>query len=540
MLRVIDNHCAAANNYNFAGLTITPPKLNFSDEDYLEGEAKLEAIRMRDLGYKHGFRNAQVTVLAPTGTIGLLMDCDTTGVEPDFALVKFKKLAGGGYFTIVNQSVVRGLKTLGYEEQQIDEISRYLIGYRTLNGCPYYSRIVEAIGDYSEFLRAIGGIEKKLKKAFHVTYVLDLERAGLNKEEINEVNIYVCGNMTVEGAPHIKEEHLSVFDCANKCGTKGTRYLSVDAHLLMMAAAQPFISGAMSKTVNLPNLASIEDVKYAYTRSWQLMLKANALYRDGSKLSQPLNTVSVGEDEEETEVHEEKPVEMRIAEKAAILATRKRLPARRDGFTQEARLGGHKLYLRTGQYKDGSLGEIFIDMAKEGAAFRSMTNAFAISVSLALQYGVPLDEFVDAFTWTRFEPNGPVQGSSNIKMATSIIDYIFRELGICYLGRKDLATVKEEDLRGDAIHSVKKPGHSSDNGNGNGSTEQDYGFSHLVGAFSSKESEELEALSDRGNLSEAILKGYEGDPCLECGQLTMLRNGTCLKCDSCGTTTGCS
>jgi ribonucleoside-diphosphate reductase alpha chain len=390
---------------------------------------------------------------------------------------------------------------------------------------------------------------------------------GFTRQQIEEANAYVCGSMTVEGAPHLKPEHLPVFDCANRCGKHGKRFLSAESHIRMMAAAQPFVSGAISKTINMPHNATIEDVKQAYLLSWQLMLKANALYRDGSKLSQPLNSVADAPDldaEAAAEVAVEGPKgepkaePVRIAEKIIYryIAHRRKLPDRRAGYTQKARIGNHTIYLRTGEYEDGTLGEIFLDMHKEGAAFRSMTNCFAIAISLGLQHGVPLEEYVDAFQFTRFEPNGMVQGNPHIKMTTSIIDYIFRELAITYLNRHDLAQVQPEDLRGDAIHrgpeepefeseevvqerlleALPKPksftaprsGHlhpiGEPNGHGNG---QANGTKAAVSTQTDK-------------VRLARLKGYEGDPCPECGQLTLVRSGACAKCDTCGATSGCS
>jgi ribonucleoside-diphosphate reductase alpha chain len=397
----------------------------------------------------------------------------------------------------------------------------------------------------------------------------DLLRAlGFSKDEVAEANNYVCGTMTIEGAPHLKPEHYAVFDCANKCGKTGKRYLSTEAHIRMMAAAQPFVSGAISKTINMPHEASLEDVKQAYLLSWQLMLKANALYRDGSKLSQPLNSVSDLVEEEKAEATPEPKSEaVRIAEKIVhrYIARRRRLPDRRAGYTQKSRIGNHKIYLRTGEYEDGALGEIFLDMHKEGAAFRSMTNCFAIAVSLGLQHGVPLEEFVDAFVFTRFEPNGIVQGNPHIKMTTSIIDYIFRELAITYLGRHDLAHVEEEDLRGDALHRdegdddfeseeivtqrVVEPvqiGHAfatprtehlrplAENGHSNGHNGNGNGNGHKL-TFN-----RLANGTAEDKIRLARLKGYEGDPCSECGQLTLVRSGACCKCDTCGTSSGCS
>jgi ribonucleoside-diphosphate reductase alpha chain len=393
-----------------------------------------------------------------------------------------------------------------------------------------------------------------------------LSALGFSREQVVEANGYVCGTMTVEGAPHLRPEHLPVFDCANKCGKTGQRFLAAESHIRMMAAAQPFISGAISKTINLPHGATVEDVKRAYLLSWQLMLKANALYRDGSKLSQPLNTVADAPDLE-AEAAAAAPAKegpkaeaVRVAEKIVYryIAHRRRLPDRRAGYTQKARIGNHKIYLRTGEYEDGTLGEIFLDMHKEGAAFRSMTNCFAIAISLGLQHGVPLEEYVDAFQFTRFEPNGVVQGNPHIKMTTSIIDYIFRELAITYLGRHDLAQVQAEDLRGDALHREKdEPEYESEEVVEQRGAEP----APAAPAFDHPRSGHLRPLpegADGANghsktartavlantleekIRQARLKGYEGDPCSECGQLTLVRSGACSKCDTCGATSGCS
>jgi ribonucleoside-diphosphate reductase alpha chain len=587
MLRVIRNHRRAASNApaeEYEGLTITPVGINpdHCPEALLQA-ARAECDRMLAMGEQHGYRNAQVSCIAPTGTIALLMDCDTTGVEPDFALVKFKKLAGGGYFKIINASVPTALARLGYAPAEIDEIVRYCRGAATLQGCPHIN--VESLKAKGFTDEAINRIEGMLPSVFELSFAFTrwtlgdeflrdrlglsqkqfetpgfdlLASLGFTRAQIDEANAYVCGTMTIEGAPHLKPEHYPIFDCANKCGRLGKRFLSTESHIRMMAAAQPFISGAISKTINMPHGASIEDVKQAYILSWQLMLKANALYRDGSKLSQPLNTVADAPDlEAETAAAE--PV--RIAEKVIYryLAHRRRLPDRRAGYTQKARIGNHKIYLRTGEYEDGTLGEIFLDMHKEGAAFRSMTNCFAIAVSLGLQNGVPLDEFVDAFLFTRFEPNGMVQGNPHIKLTTSIIDYIFRELAITYLGRYDLAQVSAEDLRGDALHDPE-------------GDEPDFESEEVVEQrvidtppaalrnFAAPRSGHLHPLAENGgnghkhdgppsnghgiSLQERIrlarLKGYEGDPCSECGQLTLVRSGACCKCDTCGATSGCS
>jgi ribonucleoside-diphosphate reductase alpha chain len=594
MLRVIRNHRRAAYHApreEYEELTIAPPGIDeHACPKYLLDAARHECDRMLELGEKHGYRNAQVTVIAPTGTIGLVMDCDTTGVEPDFSLVKFKKLAGGGYFKIINASIPPALERLGYSKSQINEIICYSRGTGTLVGCPHiHAASLKAKGFTDEVLQRL---EAQLPAAFEMSFVFNrwtcgddfcrnqlglsteqlesprfdlLSALGFTREQIAEANTYVCGAMTIEGAPHLKEEHYPVFDCANKCGKHGKRFLSTEAHIRMMAAAQPFISGAISKTINMPYEATIEDVKEAYRLSWQLMLKANALYRDGSKLSQPLNSVADTDDSAAAAVAAgpEKVAEpVRIAERIVhrYIARRRRLPDRRAGYTQKSRIGNHKIYLRTGEYEDGTLGEIFLDMHKEGAAFRSMTNCFAIAVSLGLQHGVPLEEFVDAFLFTRFEPNGPVQGNPHIKMTTSIIDYIFRELAITYLGRYDLAHVAAEDLRGDAMHqpdhelefdgeevvtervvdpkaeSVLAPrsGHLHPlpgNGNGHGNGHGNGGNVALARATAVAKDEKVRL---------ARLKGYEGDPCAECGQLTLVRSGACCKCDTCGATSGCS
>jgi ribonucleoside-diphosphate reductase alpha chain len=585
MLRVIANHRRAANNApaaEYEGLTTLPVGI---DSKYCPAEmlaaARAESDRMLELGEKHGFRNAQVTVLAPTGTIGLLMDCDTTGVEPDFALVKFKKLAGGGYFKIINASIPPALAKLGYTPDQVEDITRWCRGAGMLAGAPHINPTTLKAKGFTD--EALARLESLLPGAFDLSFVFTrwtlgdgfitgllkiqpealespsfdlLAALGFTKGQIAEASQYVCGTMTIEGAPHLKPEHYPVFDCANKCGRLGQRYLPVESHIRMMAAAQPFISGAISKTINMPYQATIEDVKSAYDLSWKLMLKANALYRDGSKLSQPLNSVTDDLPDLDDTAEPPKTEAVQIAEKIVYryIAKRRRLPDRRAGYTQKSRIGNHKIYLRTGEYDDGALGEIFLDMHKEGAAFRSMTNCFAIAVSLGLQHGVPLDEFVDAFIFTRFEPNGVVQGNPHIKMTTSIIDYIFRELAITYLGRHDLAHVAPDDLRGDALHeeeddddsdlenepqtpSKKNPfatprtDHLKPlNGNGNGS----HGHTAPLGtAFGHR-------LAVEERVRIARLKGYEGDPCPECGALTLVRSGACAKCDTCGATSGCS
>ncbi|MBD3853510.1 MAG: adenosylcobalamin-dependent ribonucleoside-diphosphate reductase, partial [Acidobacteria bacterium] len=484
MLRVIGNHRRAAYDAPaemYEGLTIKPDGLTAgTTPPDLIAAARDVWNRAIELGTEHGFRNAQATVLAPTGTIGLVMDCDTTGIEPDFALVKFKKLAGGGYFKIINQGIPAALKTLGYSAEQIEDIVTYAIGHGTLDDCPainsgalrekgFTEEIIEKmeralpmsfeIGNAfaphilgEDFLRRLEFTDEEL-----ADWSLDvLARLGFTAEEIEAANTWACGTMTMEGAPHLSDKHLAVFDCANRCGKLGTRCIRYEGHILMMAAAQPFISGAISKTINMPAEATLDDIKRANYLAWQKMLKAVALYRDGSKLSQPLGIAMEAEEEALAEAvasGDPAKVAESMAERVVIRyqARRHRLPGRRSGFTQKASVGGHKVYIRTGEYEDNSLGEIFLDMHREGAAFRSLMNCFAIAVSLGLQYGVPLEEYVDAFVFTRFEPSGMVGGHDRIKMATSVIDYVFRELAITYLDRDDLAQVSLEDLRHDAV-----------------------------------------------------------------------------------------
>lgn len=513
------------------------------------------------LGEKYGFRNSQVTVLAPTGTIGLLMDCDTTGVEPDFALVKFKKLAGGGYFKIVNNSVPGALKNLGYTATQTQDIIDYLLGVMHLNGTPHVNR---------EFLKSKGlteaeitKIEKTLPGTFELSSAFSaysmgdemlarigvpkeeskkptfnfLRWAGLTESQLAEANERICGTMTVEGAPHLNEKHLAVFDCANKCGNKGKRFIAPMGHIKMMAATQPFLSGAISKTVNVPNETSVEEIQNIYMQGWKMGLKAVALYRDGCKLSQPLSTKSESKSDKDSSAATTTVPGVAAVAAATPGATtgsqmtfapvRSKLPAKRRGFTQEASVAGHKVYLRTGEYEDGTLGEVFIDMHKEGAAYRSMMNCFAIAVSLGLQYGVPLKEFVDKFTFTRFEPSGIVSGHPNVKMATSIVDYIFRVLGLEYLGRTDIVQVKPTvDL------SAEK---------GMAATVYPKDPSKMIASGSMPGIEPQLELSSAGNTLSGHLAEMMGDapPCDSCGHTTV-RNGACYKCLNCGNSMGCS
>ncbi|MEC8654133.1 MAG: vitamin B12-dependent ribonucleotide reductase, partial [Pseudomonadota bacterium] len=482
MLRVMKNHQLAAEGKasGYEGLSILPVPLDTAScpDKALVSAAANAWDKAVSLGKKHGYRNAQATVIAPTGTIGLVMDCDTTGIEPDFAIVKFKKLAGGGYFKIINRVVPEALERLGYSQSQIDDVIGYAVGAGSLKTCQSVS--INALKDKGFGDAEIDKIEAALGSAFDIKFAFNqftlgadfckdklgitdaqlndfefnmLEHLGFSKDEIEAANIHVCGAMTLEGAPHLDEAHLPIFDCANVCGRIGKRFLSVDSHITMMAAAQPFISGAISKTINMPNSASVQECGDAYMKSWQLGLKANALYRDGSKLSQPLSSGLIDEIDDEDDEAEapmaatsSPQVIEKVVERIISKAERERLPHRRKGYTQKATVGGHKVYLRTGEYEDGRIGEVFIDMHKEGAAFRSLMNNFAIAVSIGLQYGVPLEEFVEAYTFTRFEPQGIVTGNDAIKMSTSILDYTFRELAISYLDRSDLGHVNVDDL----------------------------------------------------------------------------------------------
>jgi ribonucleoside-diphosphate reductase alpha chain len=572
MMRVIRNHRRAAYNVpkeEYENLTILPVGISpeYCPSDLLKA-AREDSDFALELGEKYGFRNAQVTVVAPTGTIGLVMDCDTTGIEPDFALVKFKKLAGGGYFKIINQSIPPALKRLGYNEDQSREIVKYAKGAGTLVGCPHInSESLKAKGFSEDILNKIETIlpsvfelsfafnkytlgEKFLKSSLNFTdeqindFSFDvLSALGFSKEEIASANDYVCGTMTIEGSPFLKHEHYPVFDCANKCGKKGTRFIKADAHIFMMAAAQPFISGAISKTINLPNNASIEDIKYAYLQSWKLGTKANALYRDGSKLSQPLNSMTDEEVEDLIEKKEENDI-VKIAERIIhrYIAKRRRLPDRRTGYTQKVKINGQTVYIRTGEYENGQIGEVFIDMHKEGAAFRSLLNCFAISISLGLQHGVPLEEFVDAFVFTRFEPSGVVTGHSRIKMATSVIDFIFRELAVTYLGRNDLSHVDETELVKKIDHrSVAEPDFESEEIVSERMIELDNAKEIVNGYPGDTPGEQkARAITLHKSVQKARERGYTGDICPECQSMTMVRNGTCLKCTTCGSTTGCS
>ncbi|MDR2073033.1 MAG: adenosylcobalamin-dependent ribonucleoside-diphosphate reductase [Spirochaetaceae bacterium] len=574
MLRVVRNHRRAAYNAGpeeYEALHTLPRPI---DPAKCPAEL-LEAARHAwdqalELGEARGFRNAQVSALAPTGTIGLLMDCDTTGIEPDFALVKFKKLAGGGYFKIINQSVPTALESLGYKKSEIDAITFYATGHKTLEGSPAINPTslaekgftTEAIaaaevavanalsleGVFNPWILGKNLVEKNLavpESTWSLPGFSLLKHLGFSEQEIAEAELYACGTMGLEGAPGLKLKDLPVFDTATPSGKNGSRSIPWQAHVEMMAAVQPFITGAISKTINMPNTANYEDVKGAYTLAWKRGLKAVALYRDGSKLSQPLSSFTPGLDPlADTILALQRDLDAPVRfdrRRSDIRGLRRPLPNRRSGYTQKAKIGGHSIFIRTGEYDNGKLGEIFLDMHKEGAAFRSLLNSFAIAVSLGLQYGVPLEEYVDAFTFSRFEPNGTVQGHDYVKMATSVIDYIFRDLAISYLKRTDLGQIKPEDLlsTGTKDETTDKTGleferpETKHRRPGIPRRGIEYGTVHAAPAGGAPE-------ETAQRIIQARLKGYEGDPCPSCGSLTLVRNGTCMKCDTCGNTTGCS
>ena len=605
MMRVMKNHRLAAHSKatGYKGLSILPVPMNADScpDANLVTAARAAWDKAVELGEKHGYRNAQATVIAPTGTIGLVMDCDTTGIEPDFAIVKFKKLAGGGYFKIINRVVPEALENMGYSQSQIDDIVNYAVGAGSLKNCQAIS--VNALKDKGFGDAELAKVEAAMESAFDVKFAFNrytlgdefckdklgfsdeqlndfnfnmLEALGFDKEAVEAANLHVCGSMTLEGAPHLKDEHLPVFDCANVCGRIGKRFLSVDSHITMMAAAQPFISGAISKTINMPNSATVAECGEAYMTSWRLGLKANALYRDGSKLSQPLSSGLVDDiDEDEntaealnTPVAAAAPQVIEKVVERIVRAEREKLPHRRKGYTQKATVGGHKVYLRTGEYEDGRIGEVFIDMHKEGAAFRSLMNNFAIAVSIGLQYGVPLEEFVEAYTFTRFEPQGIVTGNDAIKMSTSILDYTFRELAISYLDRHDLGHVDKEDLdasttgtgdsQSDLVNKITSRGfirqqglvvYSNDGSAAAVQAEEPVTMrssepaapatvATIAPAAQTTASTASSVAADR--VQQARMQGYEGEACPECQNFTLVRNGTCLKCNTCGGTTGCS
>jgi len=579
MLRVIRNHRRAAYNSpvtEYEGLTIPPTGINqtLCEPGLLKAAHEVWDTALK-LGEKHGFRNAQVSVIAPTGTIGLVMDCDTTGIEPDFAIVKFKKLAGGGYFKIVNQSVHKALINLGYTSEQIETIEQFSKGHGTLIGSPGITR--ESLMEKGFTEEKLSVIEDQLDNVFDIKFAFNkwalgedfckslgftdadlatpdfdmLSFLGYSAKEIELTNDYVCGTMMIEGAPGLKQEHLPIFDCANKCGKSGKRFIPYMAHVRMMAAVQPFISGAISKTVNMPIEATVEEVNNVYMESWKTMIKAIALYRDASKLSQPLNSayfddldeiVMLGDEDTLDETKGPKEVQDRIIDRMDYEKNRRRLPKRRKGYIREAYVNGHKVFLRTGEYEDGALGEIFIDMYKEGASFKGLLNCFAVLASKALQYGMPLEELVNSFTFTRFEPAGTVMGHEAIKNATSILDYVFRSIGYDYLGREDFVHVKAVDEVGSNNHS-----HGSDDMVEPLSSESVAKspalpeLKHVPQASSKQVQEQVNSQSaEMLRVEQAKVKGYTGEQCTNCGSMNVKQNGSCVVCEDCGMTSGCS
>jgi len=591
MLRVMRNHRAAAYDAAdaYEGIEIKPQGINARYcPDYLLKAATKAWDDAVKLGEKYGYRNAQSTVIAPTGTIGLVMDCDTTGVEPDFALVKFKKLSGGGYFKIINQSIPTALENLGYKPNEIKAIVDYAKGAGSFAGAPYINH--QSLSEKGFIAEEMKKLDAAVASSFDISFVFNvytlgeeclqrlgfkpeqyfnmefslLHELGFTDEQIEAANDYICGTMTVEGAPYLKAEHLPIFDCANKCGKKGERYIHPHGHIRMMAATQPFISGAISKTINLPNEASVGEIEDAYKLSWELGLKACALYRDGSKLSQPLsnksdkkkkaeaaeesskeattqiidlNQLTIDELLEEVSKRMQASPDTTLKRQLSRIIERKTLPGKRRGFTQKAKVGGQAIFLRTGEYGDGTLGEIFIDLAKEGSTLRSLMNCFAIAVSVGLQYGVPLEEFVDKFVFTRFEPAGMVD-HPNIKSATSLIDYIFRVLGYEYLGRTDLVHILDapgntgedddtpETLPGQSQPSLSNVRVTVLSGKGNTANPKPV---------------KQQALAAGENSTQDYMRSMQSDApaCNTCGHITV-RSGTCYKCLNCGNSMGCS
>ncbi len=592
MLKVMRNHRAASYDADgaYVGLSIKPQGIKAKDcPDYLLKAACRAWDDAVELGEKYGYRNAQTTVIAPTGTIGLVMDCDTTGVEPDFALVKFKKLSGGGYFKIINQSVPQALNNLKYNASEIDSIIKYAVGSASFSGAPFINH--QTLSEKGFIAEEIKKLDDASLAAFEVGFVFNvytlgeecLQRLGFKAEQyfnfdwnmlqalgftgaqIDAANDYVCGAMTIEGAPHLKKEHYPVFDCANKCGKKGERYIHAHGHIRMMAATQPFISGAISKTINLPNEANIEEIADCYLLSWKLALKACALYRDGSKLSQPLSNkseskatedegaeaqestmldvskLSVDELLDELQKRMQAAPDTKLKRQLSRIVERKTLPAKRRGYTQKAKINGQAIFLRTGEYNDNTLGEIFIDLAKEGSTLRSLMNCFAIAVSVGLQYGVPLEEFVEKFVFTKFEPSGMVD-HPNIKSTTSIVDFIFRCLAYEYLDRSDLVHIKDKpevmntgnddwDVVPENKYEISSKPELSDvrvvAPSGNASTAP------------KQQKAPLAVKSENG--TQEYMKSMQSDApaCNTCGHITV-RSGTCYKCLNCGNSMGCS
>ncbi len=638
MLRVIRNHRRAAfgedrDSEDWEDLDIRPVSIdvdcarsgniNIANTGELLDRAQLAWDRALDRGTKHGFRNAQVSVIAPTGTIGLLMDCDTTGVEPDFALTKFKKLAGGGYFKIANQSVRPALLSLGYTEDQAAEILRWVMGTLDLD-VPMPDDDGKIAGDPSTFrdylvdqgytADDLATVMAQLPTVFELQFgftawnmpehVLErcgttdvvqlrergnfdgLAALGLTPPQITTLNRLVCGTQTIEGAPHLRDEHLAIFDCANRCGPMGERFIAAEGHIQMMAAAQPFISGAISKTINLPNEATLDDISRCYRMSWELGLKANALYRDGCKLSQPLNA-SAREDVLDDDVEDDIDIELareeiatevvgaadaassvaqvdyveRVVERIIERPMRRRLSDTRRSITHHFNVAGHEGYLTVGMYEDGAPGELFITMSKEGSTIGGLMDSLGTAISVALQYGVPIKSLVTKFAHQRFEPQG-MTTNTDIPFAKSLVDYIFRWMGMEFVegyreanapvrpastttsAIKEDASCKDDRMSPDRTAASR----SSENGgrvSGEPSLKMDAAtrrptdpVMEPVASVTIVSGEFTAATTSELNQSNAALMG-DAPPCDNCGSITV-RNGTCYKCMNCGNSMGCS
>ncbi|MCC6285204.1 MAG: adenosylcobalamin-dependent ribonucleoside-diphosphate reductase [Phycisphaerales bacterium] len=602
MLRVIRNHRRAAHGVKrdaaeYENLRIRPVpidraliqsgRVKLANAGALLARATIGWDEALALGEQHGFRNAQTTVIAPTGTIGLLMDCDTTGVEPDFALVKFKKLAGGGYFKIANASVEPALVALGYAPVQVRAIMQHLLGALDLDvpmpaGAPGaqpgqtfaqwlrgkglidvdLARITGALPGVFELRFAFGswalGDDALTRLGFDPEVVKKdstfnaLKVLGLTGPQIQALNDLICGTQTLEGAPHLRPEHLPVFDCANPCGRTGTRFIAAQGHIRMMAAAQPFISGAISKTINLPNSAGVQDIKDCYRLSWELGLKANALYRDGCKLSQPLSTKSDQEEEAAPgksgatpAIAEAKPAPSKGAPIEPVRPHRRRLPDTRRSITHKFNVAGHEGYVTVGIYDDGLPGELFITMAKEGSTIGGLMDSLGTATSVALQYGVPLESLVKKFTHQRFEPAG-MTTNADIPFAKSLVDYIFRWLGQQFIPGYREASAPKRPRLDPAAERPLTPETPED-----APARAVTGESRIVHAAVSETTARtvigpgLEGKSARvasfhtETLSIALDAVGDAPPCDVCGTITV-RSGTCYKCHNCGNSMGCS
>lgn len=607
MLKVIRNHRRASYNVNeneYEELSITPMGIShqYLKDVNLSNEAKKAWDFALLLGEKYGYRNAQTTVIAPTGTIALVMDCDTTGIEPDFALVKFKKLVGGGYFKIVNQSVGVALRTLGYSSSQIEEIEKYIIGHQTLKNAPYINHETLKQKGFTDI--ELMNIEGRLSNLFEIKHAFTswtlgekfckevlnlsekqisdpdyniLKHLGFTNEQIDSCEEYVCGTMTIEGAPHIKHDHYKIFDCANKCGKKGKRFISTLGHLKQMASAQPFLSGSISKTVNLPENATLQDIEESYMEGWKLMLKSVALYRDGSKLSQPLNASAQESkyfelfnfDDQEPIIEDKispEIVQKVVMQEKYLPPKRRRLPEERHSITHKFNVGGHEGFITVGLFEDGTPGEVFITMSTAGTFLSGIMDALAISISINLQYGVPLEVIVRNFTNLRFDPSG-MTSNKEIPIAKSIIDYLGRWLALKFLDADIAKLYHNEEL-------VEKSYREGSNYkilipkiNGKGHTElKSTKYVELKDQenqliFSTVETQSVtssepvqmqlghvDPLNDsldfdsgfEAKIKKAKSLGFTGDICSSCGSMNVKKSGSCAVCIDCGNTTGCS